>query len=502
MVRRLWRRTWWECLGTSLLGGGLCLAYFLWWLSPAATGQAASSSTSTFLVVFVAYIGVLAPLTSAQDRRRTEAVVSWLDKGRPPNARGRAVVLAEPARQAGTTLAVWAGGSVLFAATYYWYTRKAWPAAVLLLGATLAALTVSALSFLVCERGLRPLAALALEDGLPAGPASLSVRWRLQAAWLAGSGLPLLGIALALVWESHVGRTDMTGPLWALVVSGLGAGWLVIGTAARAVAEPLEAVRAGLQRVQTGDLEAEVAVDDASEIGLLQHGFNRMVASVRENRRLTDLFGRHVGEDVARQALDGEVDFEGEQGEATIVFVDLIGSTSLVERRSAHDVMALLNTMFAAVVRCMDAEGGWVNRFQGDAALCVFGPPAPTPDHAARGLRAVEALQRELAALRASWPDLDAGIGVSSGTVVTGNIGAAARYEFGIVGDPANEAARLSDEAKRREGRVLAAASTVAAAGVEVGGRWRACDVLSLRGRAAPSQVFEPASHVRRTTGG
>ena len=503
MVRRRWRRTWWQCLSASLVGGGLVLVFFLWWLSPAATGQAPASSTLVFLGVFAAWVGVLTPLTSVQDRRRTEAVVAWLDRGRPPNARGRAVVLAEPSRQAQTTLAVWTGGSVLFAAVYGWYTRDLGQSAVLLLGAELAALNISALSFLVCERGLRPLAALALEDGLPGGPASLSVRWRLQAAWLAGSGIPLLGIALALVWQSHVGHTDMTGPLWALVVTGLGAGWLVVGTAARSVAEPLESVRAGLLRVQTGDLDVAVAVDDASEIGLLQHGFNRMVTSVRENRRLQDLFGRHVGDDVARRALDGAVDFRGELGEATIVYVDLIGSTGLVERQSPHQVMALLNTMFDAVVRCVSAEGGWVNRFQGDAALCVFGPPAPpTPDHAARALRAVEALQRELASLRSSWPDLDAGIGVSSGTVVSGNLGADARYEFGIVGDPANEAARLSDSAKLRPGRVLAAASTVAGAGGVVGTGWRACDMLTLRGRATPSEVYEPASYERWGVGG
>lgn len=495
-MRRRWRRTWWACLFVSIGGGSLCLPFFLLWLSPETTGHAGRSSTVAFLVVFVIYIGVLAPVTSAQDRRRTAAVESWLDRGRPPNARGRAIVLREPWRQATTSFLIWSGGSIAFAAIYFFFVGDLVRSLVLLVGAELGGLNIGATAFLVCERGLRPLAALALEDGLGGhgAPRSLSVRSRLLVAWVTGSGIPLLGIALALVWQSFVGHTDMTGPLWALVITGVFAGWVVVGTAARAVAEPVERVRAALLQVRTGDLDASVAVDDASEIGLLQTGFNRMVASLRENRRLHDLFGRHVGAEVARQAITRDVDFSGEAGEATIVFVDLIGSTAMVETRSAHEVMAYLNVLFAAVVRSVQHEGGWVSRFQGDAALCVFGAPAASPDHAARAVRAVEALCRELTALRAAWPDLDTGIGVSSGVVVTGNLGADSRYEFGIVGDPANEAARLSDEAKRRTGRVLASSATIAAAGDEIAARWRLCDVVSLRGRSTASLVYEPTA--------
>ena len=123
--------------------------------------------------------------------------------------------------------------------------------------------------------------------------------------------------------------------------------------------------------------------------------------------------------------------------------------------------------------------------------MCVFGAPADQPDHAARALRAARTLRRELVALAAVHTGLDAGIGVSSGEVVAGNIGTEERSEYTVVGDPVNEAARLTDEAKLRPGRVLASERTVAAASDEAG-NWTAGERLVLRGRSTPTMTFEP----------
>src|SRR5207244_12623245 len=138
-----------------------------------------------------------------------------------------------------------------------------------------------------------------------------------------------------------------------------------------------------------------------------------------------------------------------EQRTATAMFVDLVGSTALAEVLSPSEVVETLNTFFDAVTAAVGAEGGWVNKFQGDGALCVFGAPAVQPDHAARALRAARRLHTELAEVGAAHPGLDAGIGVSSGQVVAGNVGTESRYEYTVLGGPVNEAARLSDVAKQ-----------------------------------------------------
>src|SRR5690606_4018523 len=127
----------------------------------------------------------------------------------------------------------------------------------------------------------------------------------------------------------------------------------------------------------------------------------------------------------------------------------------------------------------------------GDGGLCVFGAPADQPDHAARALRAARRLHSELDELRFAHPGLDAAIGVSSGTVVAGNVGTESRYEYTIIGAPVNEAARLTDLAKERESRVLASAAAVDRAGSEAE-RWRGLGTVALRGKARPTGIFEP----------
>lgn len=89
--------------------------------------------------------------------------------------------------------------------------------------------------------------------------------------------------------------------------------------------------------------------------------------------------------------------------------------------------------------------------------------------------------------------ELDAGIGVSAGRAVAGNIGAESRFEYTVIGDPVNEAARLCELAKTRPGRVLASSSIVERAGDSEAGRWQAGDEVELRGRSQPTRLATPA---------
>src|SRR5205085_6313534 len=124
---------------------------------------------------------------------------------------------------------------------------------------------------------------------------------------------------------------------------GLAVGLLMMYGLARSLADPIEALRIAVHRVEEGDFEQEVTVNDGSEVGLLQAGFNRMVAGLREREHLRDLFGRQVGEDVVRHALEHGVELGGEAREAAVLFVDLQGSTALAQSRDPADVVSLLN---------------------------------------------------------------------------------------------------------------------------------------------------------------
>jgi class 3 adenylate cyclase len=207
-------------------------------------------------------------------------------------------------------------------------------------------------------------------------------------------------------------RAVLRGPLRLMAMEatlwGFGAfAWAAIDLtfSRRAVADPVRSVREGLSRIERGDLQAAVPVYDASELGGLQAGFNHMAAGLRENERVRDLFGRHVGEDVARHALEHGVALGGEVREAAVIFTDLKGSTRLAASRPPGEVVALLNAYFGIVVEVVSAYGGLINKFQGDAALAIFGAPQPLEDPAGQALAAARELARRL---RAELPQLPA----------------------------------------------------------------------------------------------
>jgi adenylate cyclase len=214
-----------------------------------------------------------------------------------------------------------------------------------------------------------------------------------------------------------------------------------------------------------------------------------MASGLAERERIRDLFGRHVGVDVARHALDGGVRLGGELRDVAVLFVDIVGSTGLAERRPPEEVVDLLNRFFGVVVDVVEARGGWVNKFEGDAALAIFGAPVEIEDPYGSCLQAARELD---AALRERVSELTAGIGVAAGKAVAGHIGAERRFEYTVIGDPVNEAARLTELAKQQEVRVLASASAVDGACDGEVGRWAVGDAVSLRGRAQETRLARP----------
>ncbi|MBV8983903.1 MAG: adenylate/guanylate cyclase domain-containing protein [Acidimicrobiia bacterium] len=443
-------------------------------------------------IIFGAYLPVAFVACGLRSAHSYKRATVWLGENRSPTRDEQRRTLRLPLQEAAEGMVPWVVAAVIWVTLNLAYYGNSSTFAIRVgLSILLGGLATSALVYLLVERTFRPLFALALAGDVPERSGAMSVRARLMLSWALGADLFLIMIGL-----TFLGRPAHHPPsaisIWFLVDTGLFAGAIVLYVAARSVADPLRDLRQAVGRVRSGDLDVEVEVDDGAEVGLLQAGFNKMVAGLRERRQLQDLFGRYVGEDVAREALEHGVRLGGERREVSALFVDLLGSTTLAQTRSPDDVVDLLNRFFDIVVRTVAAEGGWVNKFEGDGALCVFGAPMAQDDHATRALRAARTIRREILALSASEAGIDAAVGVSSGTVVAGNVGAEQRYEYTVIGDPVNQAARLTDEAKHRLGRVLASEEAVARADGE-SRSWVVADELRLRGRSDPTLVFEPA---------
>jgi adenylate cyclase len=419
-------------------------------------------------------------------------VLAWLREDRPPTAAEQRIVLLTPARALVVHGTLWALGGVLFTIINARYSNELGLVVAITVG--LAAAATCAVAYLLAQRILRPVAGRALAQDVPEDPALPGITTRLILTWALGTGVPVLGITLVGASEL-LGIIDATADRVAVTGVALGGVALLVGAGvmaltARSLADPLESVRRAVRRVQEGDQDVEVDVYDGSEVGLLQAGFNQMVGGLREREELRDLFGRQVGEDVARQALHRGITLGGEELEVAVLFIDLVGSTELAHQRPPAEVVALLNDFFSVVVDVVDETGGSVNKFVGDAALCVFGAPLPHDDAAGAALRAARLLRERLAD---AVPQCDVGIGVSAGTAVAGNIGAQQRFEYTVIGDPVNEASRLTELAKQHEGRVLASEAALRRAGdADEARRWTLGATETLRGRAAPTRLAAP----------
>lgn len=422
--------------------------------------------------------------------------VRWLDAGRRPTAAEIATMAKTMRRQAAITVAPW----MLMTAVLVPLNLPTGTAEFVVLTTALlfGAIATVCTGFLFTLRTLRPLlAAVPADADRPAAP---GVRARLLIMLLVCTALPGTMIAVLLVLRFRGWLLDESSPIeLALLILALVA--VVLGLRAMvlvgmSISDPVNEVVDAMADVEKGNIDRTIEVYEWSEIGRLQSGFNRMVAGLQERDRLRDLFGRHVGEEVARRAVEQGVDANesssGDERSVAVLFIDLVGSTQLATEREPHEVAEVLNDFFQIVVAHVDQKHGLVNKFQGDAALAVFGAPLPITDPATAAMSTARALATELRRL-----PVDFGIGVSAGPVFAGNIGAENRYEYTVVGDAVNEAARLADRAKEFDARALCSGAARTKAGADEQARWSPLGEVTLRGRTDPTSIYAPLTPAR-----
>ncbi|MFT3660006.1 MAG: adenylate/guanylate cyclase domain-containing protein [Gordonia sp. (in: high G+C Gram-positive bacteria)] len=366
----------------------------------------------------------------------------------------------------------------------------------------LSAVTSGSLIYLFAEVSARPLAILAL-SGASEPRVVHGVRERMVVVWLVSSAVPMVGLITINIGRWIGWLPPAVGPLdWTsvfLAVVALSSGLLVVMLVGRTLADPLNEMREVVESASAGDFDRRVAVYDVSELGVLQTGLNHMLDGLAERERIRDererirsLFSKHVGDRVAELAIEQGGEMSGANTDVGVVFVDLTGSTSFAAERDPRETAVVLNVFFSVVAEVVERHDGLINKFEGDAALIIFGAPAALPDPAGSALRAA----RELGEALGERVPLEWGMGVGYGRVFAGNIGAASRYEYTVIGDPVNESARLSDWAKESGSPVCASGDTVDAADPGEAELWSETGEVHLRGRAAKTAIFVPTTMV------
>ena len=276
----------------------------------------------------------------------------------------------------------------------------------------------------------------------------------------------------------------MLAGLAVLVVSVVVAMWL----GARA-SRPIQAIAAAARSIETERFD-EVPVLPPSRVAEFDdanRSFNRMVAGLRENKTIRETLGRFVPTDVARTLLSKGGELAPEQSEATVLFCDLEGFTALTETLGPAGIFELLNEYFETMVAILESHHGVVTQFQGDAILATFNVPVPDAAHAANALRAAMEMQAATRCREFAGQRIGNRIGVNTGRLVAGAVGAKGRSSYTVHGDAVNLAARLEALNKDLGTRILVSEAT--AARVE-GFDLEPIGEVAVRGRTGRIAVF------------
>ena len=480
--------------------GALIVFVFLVFLIPAsrAPGTGYGTMIASSAVTMALYLPAALIYGRRLGRRQFEPVLAWLREGGLARDALQRVLLEYPMWMAKASAVFWVVAAVIISVLGL-ITAAPGIAASCFVTLLLGGVTTSAVVYLTGERVLRPVVARALVDSAPPDAAVPGVTARMTMAWTLATGVPLLGILV-------LGGTDLIGidadqnllvaSTLFLGVLALTVGFLAIQFAARGVADPIRSVRRELERIEDGDLDASVPVDDGSEVGMLQAGFNRMATGLRERERLRDAFGAFVDPSLAARVLEEGVDLAGEEVVLSVMFMDVRGFTTLSESAEAREIVTRLNELYEVVVPIVLRHGGHANKFIGDGLLCVFGAPERLSDHADRAVASALDVAREVNAQFTG--ELRVGIGVNTGTVVAGTIGGGGRLDFTVIGDPVNTAARVESATRKTGDDVLITEATKDRLARDHG-EWLQRPPIPLKGKTQPVGLFAPMA--RSATG-
>lgn len=244
---------------------------------------------------------------------------------------------------------------------------------------------------------------------------------------------------------------------------------------------------------------AGASISAALFVVLFKLGFEE-----RQRRRIKNLFGAYVSPDLVDEMVESQRDPElgGTEVRVTALFSDVEGFSLLSEELEPSELVGLMNEYLGAMTETFQKERGTLDKYIGDAIVTMFGMPYPVEDHAARACRAAVHMQERHAELRehwakeGKWPDrvlkMRMRIGINTGEAIIGNMGSEMRFNYTMMGDSVNLAARCESGAKTYGVYTIVTADTLEAA-LSFGEKlnYRKLDRIVVQGRSQPVEIYE-----------
>lgn len=221
----------------------------------------------------------------------------------------------------------------------------------------------------------------------------------------------------------------------------------------------------------------------------------RYVREVRDRKFVQRAFGQYMAPQIIEKIVDGDSPLElgGTKQQLSIFFSDIRSFTSISEKLAPEELVRLLNEYLDEMTEEVLVSEGVVDKYIGDAIMAFWGAPVRQEDHALRAVRSALAMKAKLAGIRKRWQaagaDLHIGIGINSGEVIVGNIGSKKRFDYTLIGDEVNLAARLEGLTKQYGVMILISESTKRQIGD--GFETRLLDRVAVKGRSKPVRIYE-----------
>jgi len=220
-----------------------------------------------------------------------------------------------------------------------------------------------------------------------------------------------------------------------------------------------------------------------------------MVDDISTEKRVKSTMARYMDPSLAERVMQAGQDIlGGHSGDASILFSDIAGFTSLTEELGAAETVSLLNEYFTLMVDCVQQEGGMLDKFIGDAIMAVFGTPLAHDDDPDRAVRTAIAMLRALDGYNERRRDegrgtIDIRIGVNTDVIVSGNIGSPKRMDYTVIGDGVNLASRLESACKAYGARIMVSEYTFG----RLRGTYRSREIdrTIVKGKTKPVAIYE-----------
>ncbi len=222
---------------------------------------------------------------------------------------------------------------------------------------------------------------------------------------------------------------------------------------ARRLTRPILKLVDASKQIEQGNFHIDLKPESGDEIGRLTSSFVEMGKGLSDRDKMKDAFGKFVNKDIAEMVLRGEVKLGGDKRECVILFSDIRNFTSISEKIEPELVVEFLNQYFTAMVKCINENGGSVNKYIGDAIMAVWGELGHTNSDTERSILAALDMRKSLIQFNKGRgsdkkPKIFIGIGINTGEVIAGQIGSEDRLEYTVIGDTVNLASRVESLTK------------------------------------------------------